>query len=385
MADLYNNQTIPNVDQYRVQIPDTYQGVANEWYINRTPIFARFPKLLVGSDKFNLIGYNFRPRTVQLNGAIGDTTTTTFVFDDASYLQVGDVLRAPSYGEAFEVQAVNVGGASTTVTVKRGVCGTTKATLADNAVLELIGNSRSGAEVDQAAISQKPATVQQFVQTYQHVVQVGGKVQAMKNYVPTPGRPTPYDQNRMDALTNFMEDVEYSAVYGIGESPDTTSRPKMKGLRELLVTNRVSAPTNAGAYKPTDFIADTLEKILANGGNPDVMLCSSKWTTGLAQWSFPVERQNVGDTVFGQRITTFRCPFLQDLTIIPCPLFKGYDAAIVSSDEIRFRFIRQLDYAMYGKRGDAQEGEWVGDYAIEVDNQQHHAWLENVTGWAVQS
>ena len=42
------------------------------------------------------------------------------------------------------------------------------------AVIRLIGNSRTGAEVNQSAIAFKPTSVAQYCQTWQHPVQVGG-------------------------------------------------------------------------------------------------------------------------------------------------------------------------------------------------------------------
>ncbi len=62
----------------------------------------------------------------------------------------------------------------------------------------------------------------------------------------------------MDALQNLMDDMESSTYYGRGEDPAVAARPKQKGLKTLLSVNNTTNPTNAGAYKATDFIRDTL-------------------------------------------------------------------------------------------------------------------------------
>ena len=35
-----------------------------------------------------------------------------------------------------------------------------------------------------------------------------------------------------------------------------------------------------------------------------------------------------------------------------------------------------------GVRGDAYEGDWIAEGAVEVDNPQHHAWVEGITAFS---
>jgi uncharacterized protein DUF5309 len=365
-------------------IPKSYQGVSNEWFINRTPLFSRLPKAPVGAPRFQMIGHKFRTRTSQLNGAIADGTTATFVFQDASNLMVGDVLQTPA-GEAVEVTAAPT--SSTTVTVRRGVGGTTAAAIADTTVLNVIGNSRTGAEKNQLALTSKPTTADQYVQTFQHVASVGGLVQSSASYVLAPGRATPFDQYRMDALQNLMDDVETSSLYGIGEDPAVavTGRGKQFGIRSILATNKVTNPVAKNAYKPSDFMSDAVQSCFANGGNPDLIVCSTDWMTGLARWSLPVQRLDAGESRFGERITAFLCPFLGDLTIIPCPMLRPKTAVVLSSAEVRFRLLRPIAWSAYGRTGDAREGDWITSAAIEVENEQHHAWVEGVVSFTPEA
>jgi hypothetical protein len=366
-------------------LPKSYQGVSNEWYINRTPLFTRLPKAPVGAPKFQLIGHKFRTRTSTVNGAIADGVATSIVFADASNLMVGDVLLNNTTGEALEVTSPPAGG--TTVTVRRGIGGTTSAAIANNEVLSLVGNSRTGAEVNQVAVASRPTTADQYVQTFQHVVSIGGLVQASHNYVLAPGRSTPFDQNRMDSLQNLMDDVETSSFYGVGEDPSVaaTGRGKQFGIKALLATNKVTNPTAKAAYKPSDFISDTIQPCLSNGGNPDLILCSTDWMTALNRWSLPVQRLDAGESKFGERITAFICPFLGDLTLIPCPMLRPKTAVVLSSAEVRFRMLRPIVWEDYAQVGDARTGHWITSAAIELENEQHHAWVEGITTFVPES
>ena len=35
-----------------------------------------------------------------------------------------------------------------------------------------------------------------------------------------------------------------------------------------------------------------------------------------------------------------------------------------------------------GSRGDAFEGDWIAEGAIEIENPSHHAWVEGITAFS---
>ena len=55
-------------------IPNYVFGVAINWFVNRTPLTSRLPKLPVGSAQFLVTNDNYRPRSQVLSSANGDTT-----------------------------------------------------------------------------------------------------------------------------------------------------------------------------------------------------------------------------------------------------------------------------------------------------------------------
>ena len=54
----------------------------------------------------------------------------------------------------------------------------------------------------------------------------------------------------------------------------------------------------------------------------------------------------------------------------------------LTSAEIRFRVKRNEFWNPRGVRGDAVEGDWIAEGAIELENESHHAWLEGVTAFS---
>jgi hypothetical protein len=367
--------TLDNLAQIRNDI----HVVAINWFVNRCPVVTRVPRLAAGSTTFSMVNRTQRSRKATLAANV-TSAATSMVLVDSSALMNGDVLELPS-GERVELTAApNV--ATQTVQVRRGVEGTTPAAASNNDSVLLIANSRSGGEVDQTAVAVKPAGVVQFCQTWQHPVQISGSLQATSGYQLTPGIHTPLDQARMEALQNLMDDMEFSSYYGLGEAPEVAGRPKQKGVRALLGTNRTTAPVNAGAYKPSDLVRDTLEKCRISGGDPDVLVVSSNFMTGLAIWGHAAQRIDAGSNIFGTPIDVFEAPFLGGVSIIEAPLLKPFTALALTSSEVRLRMKRNEFWNPRGSRGDAVEGDWVAEGAIELENESHHAWVEGITAFS---
>jgi hypothetical protein len=372
-------QGIQNALDNQAQIRNDVHAVAINWFVNRCPLVTRLPRVPVGSTNFTMVNRAYRARLGAVSAA-ATATDTALTMADASPFMNGDVLETPS-GERVELTS-DPNLSTGVIQVRRGAEGTTKVAIAAGAQVRLIGNSRTGSEIDQTAIAFKPVEVPQYCQTFQHPVQVGGSYQASLGFAGTPAGRSPFDQSRMDALQNLLDDMEVTSYYGLGESPSVASRPKQKGLRTLIASNRVTTPTNAGAYKPTDLIRDTLEKCRLQGGDPDVLIVSTNFMTGLATWGHAAQRIDAGVNIFGTPIDVFEAPFLGGLSLIEAPLLKSGTAICLTSSEVRMRMKRNEFWSPRGSRGDAIEGDWVAEGAVEIDNESHHAWVEGITAFS---
>ena len=91
--------------------------------------------------------------------------------------------------------------------------------------------------------------------------------------------------------------------------------------------------------------------------------------TGLATWGQAVQRIDAGVNVFGTPIDVFEAPFLGGVAIIEAPLLKPFTAVCLTSSEVRMRMKRNEFWNPRGVRGDAYEGDWIAEGAIELDNQ----------------
>lgn len=359
-------------------IPSDVFGVAINWFVNRTPLVARFPKLPVGSPQFLVTNDNYRPRSNAMNngGALSDSATSVVV-GDASIFDIGDVIQIEQ--EYCLVTATTP--STNTLAITRGYAGTTAANHNDLLPVYLVSNTRTGSEVNLTSVSRIPQAVTQYCQTVQHAYQVGGALQSDTNYLG--GSVTPLDRDRMLAIQHVMDDFESACYYGKGVPiSSATSRPLMKGIQTLLQTNNTATPINSAAYKPSDLVRDTLQACFNGGGNPTLLIVSTDFLSGFAVWGHAAMRLNAGTNVFGTPIDLFEAPFLSGVSIIPAPLLRPGTAICLSDPEVRVRMKRPMIDKPRGSRGDAFEGDIIMEGAIEIDNEAHHAFVTGITAFA---
>ena len=373
---------------YTAEIRNEISSVAINWYTNLNPLITRLARLPIGSPTFTIVTRKFRPRTYTLNAAIvtGDTSIT---LTDATGLLKGDIIELiKTDGTATERIEVTGDPTTTTAAIARAKEGTTAVAndttgATTTLVVTLIGNSRTGAEVNQTANSYSPISVTQQVQNFMIPVQVGGSLQSTTAFVGSADGSTPLDQFKMEALQNLLNDMEYSTYYGKGDVVGTgTTRARQKGIRTLATTNLVTSPTNKAAYKPTDFIRDTVQATMASGGRPDAALCSPDFLAGLAVWGAPAQRVVTGMTTFGIPIHSFYTPLAPEITFVMSPLLKNGTVFVFNSAEVLLRMKRAEFWNPHGIRGDALEGDFISEMAVEVRNEYHHAWVEGITAFS---
>jgi hypothetical protein len=378
MPNLYDQGIITPYDSLGVIPVEVYSAAIN-FFVNRTPLYSRFPHLPVGSLSFKINNTKYRPSTVTLGGAVlvGDGTIT---MADASYLMVGDVIEIEN--EFVQVTA-DPNTTTNVVAVARGVAGTTAAGHTTGLTGYLLGNARTGAEINQSAINQVPNPLVQNLQTFQHPVQVGGSIASAFDYALPPGVESLIGFQRLKAMQEVADGYERSAYYGKPAALSATVvRPMQTGLRTLLTTNNTAAPVNAAAYKPSDLIRDTIQPCFANGGNPDIFIVSTDFMTGLSIWGQAVQRIPAGENAFGVPIDLFEAPFLSGIRIVPGPLLRQGTVICLTSGEVRNRAKREMFSKPRGSRGDAEEEDIIMEMAIDAENEHHGAWVSGITGFS---
>jgi hypothetical protein len=369
------------------------------WFANRNPLVTRLPYVPVERVDFLMYTHKYRARSTTLGAAVTANSQTALTAADATFLMNHDVLQLVDSvtGNSEYVQISGDPTSSTTFNVLRGVSGTTPlASVASGSTVNLIGNSRNGAEVNQTGLTTIGVSRTQYCQTFQFPVQIGGSAQTARAQVMPGGIQTPFDFNMTVQLQNMVDDIENSCYYGIAQaptadsgSPDSATTAKMNGLSSILVTNNIgglanpsATPVNGSAYGSADLIRDTLQAARQNGGEPDLLVVSTNFMSGFATWGQAIQRIPAGQTVFGTPINVLEAPFLHGITIVEAPLLRPYTAIALTSSEVYIRNKRNPYWNLRGNRGDMVEGDWLAEMAIEVVNESHHAWVQGITAFS---
>ena len=344
----------------------------------RWPLQARLGVVPLGAPSFKLVSSGFRPRTTTINeGGTYTNSDTTLTVTDGSSFMPGDLIEIES--EVLHVTAVS----GNNLTVARGYAGSSAASHADSTTVYLIGNSRTGAEISQTGVSRTPSVATQYAQTFQHPWQVGGSLESTTDIALPPGFTSIQQKFEWEATGNCMDDVETSYLYGRGVAQAaSTGRAASYGARWLCTTNKTTSPTNASAYTPDDLVRDTVNLVRPYGGHPDVLMVSSNFLRAFAKWGLNAQRVPAGETTFGVPIATWAVPFLGEIAIVENPAMRPFTAWCFDSQEVRQRIKRGVFSKPRGSLGDATEGDVIAEGCIEIDNPDHHAWVEGITAFS---
>jgi hypothetical protein len=366
-----------------------------EVFINETPLVSRTRREPAEGQVYNIVSYDVRPRTYTLNAAVAATNAdTNLTLVDATPLMLGDVLELiktdGTATERLEVKSITSG----TVVVVRRARESTTAVANDTTggasanVVTLIGNSRTGAEIDQQAKRTVRTLTPQYVQTFQNPVQVGGLANAVRNIRLPSGISDVFSLEQKVAMTEMMRDEEYTSYYGLGEAPvNPGDRAKQKGLKKQITGYNAGANVRlaAGAsYTFLNFVADGIQKCIDGGGDPDAVLCSTSFLTGLQTWGFAkMQVTTPRASLLGLPINEIAVPFASGVvSFIPSFQLKPGTACVLTSSDVLMRYIRQEFWNQRGNRGDAREGDFIADVCVEVGHPGWHSWVEGITSFA---
>lgn len=387
VQDILNIYSLTNGNETETRI-DAY---AREVFLSDAPLMLMMPSMPAKADQWQVTAGTVRPQTATLNAAIlaGGTTLT---LTDATPFQAGDILEMTATGGAStDRMLVTAVASSTTLTVQRGYEGTT-AVANDNTgnrTIYLVGTASTGSEINKTAFRASPTTYNQRLQTFMYRVAVGGLTQAMPNVILPNGMPDLLTRDERTKMIEFLKDAQTSMYYGLGQTRGaTTDRPTMLGLKGIITTYSSGAnvtTSTASGFTQQNLMTDLIQKCISGGGNPDLLVCSPDWATGFNLWGngkqYITEQTN--SAFLGIPVTRIYYPFGgRILEIIFDYNLRSGTAICLTKSDIKTIEGRAIFYKPAGSRGDAIEGDFIGDYSIEVGHPGFHAWRQGVTGWA---
>jgi hypothetical protein len=318
--------------------------------------------------------------------AINDSTytdpaaDTQFVVDNGGRFRVGDQIQVEGSEELMLVTAIS----TNTLTVVRGYAGTTPENLADNQVINILGNAAlEGADKPDVRFTNR-VRCGNYTQIFTAAVEVSGTDMAAGHL----GLADEMDYQKQERLRELLRDLENSVINGgqPSSNPEGSGsiRRSMKGILKHLSTN-VFHTGDSGFPSGTELdeakINYVLRKVWENsGGNVDLIVVGGFQKRKINAFCADSRTYAAGDTVFSNMISIYESDF--GVCRIVTTRWVPQDAAMLL-DSSRIGVLplagRNFQFKPLASSGDYECGELIGEYTLELRNQAAHGLIRDLS------
>ena len=320
--------------------------------------------------------------------AINDNTftdpaaDTDFVVDNGSRFRVGDQIQVEGSEELMLVTAVDTG--TNTLTVVRGYAGTTAEDLADNQVINILGNAAlEGADKPGARFTNR-SRCSNYTQIFTATVEVSGTDMAASQL----GLADELDYQKQERLRELIRDLE-NTVINSGQpasSPEGSGsvRRSMKGIIQHLSTN-VFYTGDSGFPTGNDLNEAKINYVLrriweSSNGNVDLIVVGGFQKRKINTFTADSRSYAANDTTFTDMINIYESDF--GICRIVTTRWLPQDAVLLL-DSSRVSMLplagRSFHFKPLASSGDYECGELIGEYTVELKNEASHGLIRDLT------
>lgn len=313
-------------------------------------------------------------------------TDTSFVVENADRFRVGDQIQLDGSSEVMLVTGLDTG--TNTITVVRGYGGTTAEALADDLLIRILGNAALEGDDRPATRFTSRVRRSNFTQIFTASVEVSGSQQAVQALAVS----DEVDYQKQQRVRELIRDLENCVINGVApvSDPQGTSsvRRTMRGIIASILTNQFEP--GVGSIPPGAGVGNDLltEEVLngslravweASSGNVDTLLVNGFQKRRINSILFPNKQYASEDEV----IKNFVSIYESDFGVCQVILSRWVPAdSVVFLDSSRVSVLplanRSFHYKQLQSQGDAEVGELIGEYTLEMRNENAHAILQNL-------
>lgn len=271
-----------------------------------------------------------------------------------------------------------------TLTVVRGYAGTTPENLADNLVINILGNAAlEGADMPTARFTNR-SRCGNYTQIFTKTVEVSGTDMAASQL----GLADEMDYQKQERLREMLRDLENTVINGgqPGSSPEGsgTVRRSMKGIIQHLSTNVFHTGASgfpSGTALDEDKINYVLRQIWeSSNGNVDLIVVGGFQKRKINAFSADSRTFGANDTTFTNMISIYESDF--GVCRIITTRWLPVDAALLI-DSSRVNVLplsgRSFHFKPLASGGDYECGELIGEYTLELKNEAAHGLIRDLS------
>jgi hypothetical protein len=308
------------------------------------------------------------------------STDTDFIVDNGSRFRIGDQIQVEGSEELMLVTGIN----TNTLTVVRGYAGTTAEDLADNQVINILGNAAlEGADKPTARFTNR-SRCGNYTQIFTAAVEVSGTDMAASQL----GLADEIDNQKQTRLRELIRDLE-NTVINAGQPASNpegsgTVRRSMKGIIQHLSTNLFHTGDSgfpSGTALDEAMINYVLRKIWENSsGNVDLIVVGGFQKRKINAFCSDSRAYGANDTTFTDIIGIYESDF--GICKIVTTRWMPQDAALLL-DSSRINMLplagRSFHFKPLASSGDYECGELIGEYTVELKNEAAHGLIRDLS------
>jgi hypothetical protein len=308
------------------------------------------------------------PNTIVASSAVSSDTANTVMgvaAGKAPYLQVGMILVGPSAsGSEYMVVAAIAGNS---ITLGRAFGGTTANSFAAGQSISVLGDAAlEGADVDQSSATDR-VRKSNYCQIFKKDVILSGSEQAVRHY----GVTSPFDYEKQKKIREAVRDLEKTVIMGIlsGNTIGTsTARRTMNGIRAMITTNVQSV----GATITDSWLGTAIQAAWTNGGTGlNLIVAGVNYKRLIDTFNATRTRTTNDDRRFSNVVNIYESTF-GNMGIMLSRWMPASEALVLDTSKIQVKPLRgrSFQFMETAKTGDSMKGMVIGEYTLELKNEE---------------
>lgn len=318
--------------------------------------------------------------------AVNDSTftdpaaDTDFDVDNGNRFRVGDQIQVEGSEELMLVTGIN----GDTLTVVRGYAGTTSEDLADNQVINILGNAALEGDNKPDARFTNRIRCGNYTQIFTATVEVSGTDIAASQL----GLADELDFQKQERLRELIRDLENTVINGgqttVNPEGSSSVRRSMKGIIQHISTN-VFHTGDSGFPSGTSLdetkVNYVLRKIWENSnGNVDLIVVGGFQKRKINEFCADSRTYAANDTTFTNMVSVYESDF--GICRIVTSRWIPQDG-VLFLDSSRLSVLplagRCFHFKPLASTGDYECGELIGEYTLEIKNEMAHGLIRDLS------
>jgi len=305
---------------------------------------------------------------------------TEFDVDHGSRFRIGDQIQVEASEELMLVTGVD----NDTLTVVRGYAGTTPENLADNQVINILGNAAmEGADKPSVRFTNR-IRCGNYTQIFTAAVEVSGTDMAASQL----GLADEMDYQKQERLRELLRDLENTVINGgqpaTNPQGSASVRRSMKSIIQHLATN-VFHTGDSGFPTGTDLDEAMINYVLRaiwenSNGNIDLIVVGGFQKRRINAFCANSRSYTANDTTFTNMVSIYESDF--GVCRIITTRWMPQDAVLLL-DSSRISVLplagRNFHFKPLASGGDYESGELIGEYTLELKNEAAHGLIRDLS------